>query len=566
MNQDNRPTTEKEIAAPTGIALENLAPAESTVVVKSAAETQWENLNALACSLQETDYRKALELATKAGCALLDLEILVVYQSQKESPTFQRLVSQGPAQLLPDELPDQDLYLLKKPAVWRSGRRPNAMIHRQARTSGLAFLASAPIGQPGAIIGLAVAAGVQYPPSVNSSTAENLLPALEIYASTITSLLQYHSQVGLLHSAWSEGQPLVRLNTAVEEHMNEGILQLTPDLQIVRLNPAAEMILGFANREVVGQAVEKILIGSESITPALTAAQSGSATFNVGNLRLYRRNGEEFLALARIFPVMQSGDTSENGQVEKIILFLQDLSEQEQIRLQTQQLEQRAILGEVTAIFAHEVRNPINNISTGLQLLAMNLPPEDSNQASITSMQQDCDRLAELIRSVLAFSRPTDYEMEKLDLSVVLRRLLERLHPRITNLEVTYNLQVEENCPLVLGNFRALEQVFSNLINNALQAMSGKGGQLLLKVKPDSTPEGKPYVEVAIADTGPGIPKEIQERIFQPFFTTNSTGTGLGLAIVKRILTAHKGIIQLTSFPGGTVFYVQLPAIPTEPS
>ena len=117
----------------------------------------------------------------------------------------------------------------------------------------------------------------------------------------------------------------------------------------------------------------------------------------------------------------------------------------------------------------------------------------------------------------------------------------------------------------MLGNLRALEQVFSNLINNALQAMSQIGsGDLALKVQPDHSEEGVESVEVSVADTGPGIPKELQERIFQPFFTTKPNGTGLGLAITKRIITAHKGNIQVSSFPGGTVFHVQLPAMEGE--
>ena len=269
-------------------------------------------------------------------------------------------------------------------------------------------------------------------------------------------------------------------------------------------------------------------------------------------MHLYRRYGEAFLALVRIFPVMQA------DKIEQIIVFIADLSEQEQTRLHTQQLEHRALLGEVTAIFAHEVRNPINNISTGLQLMAMNLPEDDPNQETIARMLQDCDRLAELIKSVLAFSRPMDYEMEPVDLPLLLKRLIERLRPRITHLNVNYELTAEPDCPPIRGNLRALEQVFSNLITNALQAMGEKGGNLFIKVQPVHY-EGHKYIEVSVADTGPGIPKELQDRVFHPFFTTERGGTGLGLAIVKRIITAHKGTIRLTSFPGGTIFHVQLP-------
>ena len=182
------------------------------------------------------------------------------------------------------------------------------------------------------------------------------------------------------------------------------------------MNPAVEIMMGYAETEVAGQPVEKVLIGPEGLMPALISAQQGNPTYNLGSVHLYRRYGESFLALVRIFPVIHDEET------EQIMVFVEDLSEHEQMRLHAQQLEHRALLGEVTAIFAHEVRNPINNISTGLQLMALNLPADDPNQENIGRMMQDCDRLAELIKSVLAFSRPTDYEMESVDLPLMMHR------------------------------------------------------------------------------------------------------------------------------------------------
>jgi PAS domain S-box-containing protein len=513
----------------------------------------WESLNTFLSAAHESDPETVLGLALQVAQSVTEAGILAVYQAQDQIPLLCRTSGLGEAQLLPDQLPAQDLIALSKPEYWKKGKHPESFLHRAARAAGFSYLISAPLGQPNALIGLVVIADEQAPATEYTPQVTQLL------ATTITSIIQQHARMIGIQSDLRHGQYLLRINSTLEEHIHEGLLVLNPDLRIIRLNPSAEMILGFASHEVIDQPVERIMIGTENLSSVLTAAQQGSATFNLGNVHIYRRNGESFLAMVRIFPVM-------NGeQVEKIILLLQDLSEQEQIRLQTQQLEQRAILGEVTAIFAHEVRNPINNISTGLQLMAMNLPENDPNRESIVHLLQDCDRLAELIKSVLAFSRPTDYEMENLDLPLLLRRLLDRLHPRITRLNISYNLQVEADYPLICGNMRALEQVFSNLINNALQAMGESGGQLILKVQPVDTPEGSSYLEVAVADTGPGIPKEQLEHIFQPFFTTKREGTGLGLAIAKRVITAHKGIIRVDSYPGCTVFYVRLPISSPEP-
>jgi signal transduction histidine kinase len=220
------------------------------------------------------------------------------------------------------------------------------------------------------------------------------------------------------------------------------------------------------------------------------------------------------------------------------------------------------VLGEVTAVFAHEVRNPINNISTGLQLISLNLPAQDQNQETLSRLQQDCDRLEELMKSVLAFSRHSDYVMEPLDLGQLVRRLLERMRPRLNGARVTSDLHIAKELPEISGNSRALEQVFSNLFNNAMQAMSENGGTMTVKLRSIEGSSGRRVVEVSVSDTGPGIPPEFLERIFQPFFTTKTGGTGIGLAITKRIITAHKGNIQVRSIPGATVFTLQFTALP----
>jgi signal transduction histidine kinase len=112
----------------------------------------------------------------------------------------------------------------------------------------------------------------------------------------------------------------------------------------------------------------------------------------------------------------------------------------------------------------------------------------------------------------------------------------------------------------VSGDSRALEQVFTNLIGNAVEAMSKDGGVLSVRLELNPGPSKRQQVEVTVSDTGPGIPDEIKARIFEPFVTTKAQGTGLGLAITKRIVTAHHGSIQVTSFPGGTVFELKFPA------
>ena len=138
---------------------------------------------------------------------------------------------------------------------------------------------------------------------------------------------------------------------------------------------------------------------------------------------------------------------------------------------------------------------------------------------------------------------------------------LERWRPRMARKNIEHHFQVKDNIPLIRGDHRALDQVFTNLITNAIQAMQEQeSGVIAIKISGPTKGEASDYVDVQFSDTGPGIPEELRKRVFDPFFTTKDNGgTGLGLAITKRIILAHKGKIEIESFPGGTHFKIKLP-------
>lgn len=566
----------EEVNASLGRALVSFESEKSYQIQQQESQQHrefWGHLIALGSAAHQTDLNQALQSALKASQALTGAGILAVYQARDNEPGLVRCGGWGEMGGLPDRLPPQDLTQLNEPYLWEPERRSLSSVHQVGRNEGYAYVASAPLGEPGASIGLVIAA------DRTSEPDEVTLPILQTVAASITTILQQQVMISSIQDRLRSLLFQLTISETLQEAVHEGLLILSPELVTLKMNRSAEMMLGYASNEVRNQPVENVLIGTETLIPALTDAQQGNATYNLGNVRLFRRNGETFLAHVSTIPI------AKRGSIQGIMVLFNDLSEEEQIREQTQQLEQRALLGEVTAIFAHEVRNPINNISTGLQVMAMSLPEDDPNQEAISRLQTDCDRLEELMKSVLSFSRPTDYEMSSVDAGLLVKRLVERLHPRMARVNVRHHLQIEPNCPRVKGNLRALEQVFTNLINNAVQAMSETGGNLAIKIQPhharitaqeadlvqqpskqdeQENASVRPSVEISVADTGPGIPKDVQERIFQPFFTTNRNGTGLGLAITKRIVTAHKGNIYLTSFPGGTVFHVLLPVADDE--
>jgi PAS domain S-box-containing protein len=545
--------------------LEALIPQEDCGV--DPAEI-WPNFQILAAAYTQENIEKSIHAVLKAGQALTGADLLAVYKASENQPCLVRCLHLGDGEGLPDQIPAQDFAHLQKPILWEQEKRTSSSLHRTARLRKYAYLASTPLGSSPATIGLVVAAHTSTP------SGKHVLPVVQILASTLTNLLEQEMRISSLQDRLNSQETGLVFAKTLENAIQEGLVFLSPDLLTLRLNPAAEIILGYRSSETLNHPAKNFLVGADNLIPALLEALNGDGMRKLGNVRLYRRNGQFFLADVRILPIRRKGIN------QGLFLLIQDLSEQEQAKEHTQQLEQRAILGEVTSIFAHEVRNPINNISTGLEVLGMSLPEEDPQQETIARLVQDCDRLEELMKSVLSFSRPVEYDMEPLDLGLVLQRMLDRLQPRMTRFNVQYHMQVEENCPKIEGNTRALEQVFTNLVNNASQAMSRDGGgHLAIKVQaskpyavedgadlPDSAEEERTFVEISVADTGPGIPKDLLDRIFQPFFTTKGNGSGLGLAISRRIIAAHKGTINVSSVPGATVFTVRIPAIPAQGS
>ncbi|PWB54440.1 MAG: hypothetical protein C3F13_06710 [Anaerolineales bacterium] len=507
----------------------------------------WDHLNELSRALLSPNLDESLNSLLQTSLALTGACSLSIYQANSQNPSLQRITLTGSDPAFPDEISGQDFAHLQSPMIWVRGRRAIINLHRLAHASNITYMASAPIGEANAFIGLLIALGE------NSIPSPNLIPQLTFLATQVNTIIQGHALNTQLKQDIQDYMTKVLTNSAIFNSMEDGVIILSPDLIVNSLNPSAEICLGYATEEVAGQRIENVLIGGEDLKAAFQVVQNELRIGSIGSLKLFRRNGEYFQANLRIIPIINE------NQVNSIIILFHDLSEQEEYRLKNQQLEQRALLGEVTASFAHEVKNPINNIFTGLQLLAINLPKDDPNQQNIARLEEDCERLTSLVKSSLTFVRPMEYKLEAIQLGQLISNLLERWRSRLVKLNIKYQVQADKTVPTIDGDYRALEQVFTNLINNAIEAMDTNGGMLSVKIRQISEDENQAHVEVSISDTGPGIPAELREKIFEPFFTTKQGGTGLGLAIVKRIVTAHRGSIYVNSILGGTNFVVQFP-------
>ena len=225
---------------------------------------------------------------------------------------------------------------------------------------------------------------------------------------------------------------------------------------------------------------------------------------------------------------------------------------------QMERADRLASVGEMAAGIAHEIKNPLTGIAAAITIIKEDFEPADPRAEIITEVLEQIKRLDKTVNDLLFFGKPTQPELAYTDLNSVVKKTLMFASQHRSGKNIEKKLELEESIPPVYVDPKQIQQVFLNLILNALQAMQN-GGVLIVRTALAST-DGKQWARVSIADTGPGIPAQLLPKIFTPFFTTKAQGTGLGLAICYKLVTQHGGDLSVVSEDGvGTVFTVDLP-------
>lgn len=221
--------------------------------------------------------------------------------------------------------------------------------------------------------------------------------------------------------------------------------------------------------------------------------------------------------------------------------------------------EQLAVAGRMAAAVAHEIGTPLNLISGYVQMLLEGAPAGSTEAARLRTVREQIERVTTIVQGLLDQARLPPLRKRPLLPAELIASVGELARPTAERAGVRLELMLADGLPGVLGDLGQLEQVFLNLVTNALDAMPG-GGTLTLEARPAGD-----QVEFLVCDSGMGIPAVDIGRVFEPLFTTKEpgAGTGLGLAIVRDVLHAHGGTVRLESQPGsGTTVYVALPAVP----
>ncbi|MCO5166881.1 MAG: ATP-binding protein [Planctomycetes bacterium] len=277
---------------------------------------------------------------------------------------------------------------------------------------------------------------------------------------------------------------------------------------------------------------------------------------------------------------VQRWPRSEGGAVTHVVEHARDVTEMRRLQAQLIQSEKLSTLGEMAAGVAHEINNPIAAVSMYAQLLQEELGealgPDAPALEKLRTIEAQAADVGEIVRSMLGFSRRSDGPRRPYDVRAAIERALGLVEHRKVLDGVTLERALDvDPPPVVVGSEGQLAQVVHNLVVNAAHAMKGRGGAVrvgVTRAREDAYPPGRPVglvagnpdrVRVSVADAGVGMPPEVIDRIFEPFYTTKPVGegTGLGLSVSFAIVREHGGCMWVHSEPGvGTTFTIDLPA------
>lgn len=224
------------------------------------------------------------------------------------------------------------------------------------------------------------------------------------------------------------------------------------------------------------------------------------------------------------------------------------------IEEQLRKSEKLSTLGEMAAVLAHEIRNPLGSIRGTAEILRDDYRPDSPKHEFLDIQIKETDRLNRVVEDFLRMARQRPQELQRCRLLDELATIVTITAPEARRREVALALVPAPEEVTVCADGEKLRQALLNLVINALQACQA-GGRVAIEVARRPT-----CAEIRISDNGPGISPELQQRIFEPFFTTKPDGTGLGLAVAQKIIVSHNGSLTLESLPGlGTTFIVSLP-------
>jgi len=325
----------------------------------------------------------------------------------------------------------------------------------------------------------------------------------------------------------------------------DGVVVVDAQNRIRTWNEGARSIFGYTAEEAIGQSYDLLLAPEKRGRSDAARPEEGSRRRHETGMR--KKSGDPVLVELSATPLKDKNGRSIGRSC--VIRDVTDVKAMQQELVRTQSL---AVVGELAATVAHEIKNPLAGISGAIQILAEGMPKGDSRREIVGEILDQVWRLDRTVRDLLNFSRPILPSRQDLEVAESISSVWKMLAPQSGAKAIRFSLEGDRTARLS-ADPHLLRQVWTNLFQNAIEAMP-KGGDLTSRIT-----EGA-VVRVEVRDSGTGIEPSSVEKIWRPFFTTKTRGTGLGLPIVKKIIEAHGGKIWCETESGrSTAFFVEIP-------
>jgi two-component system NtrC family sensor kinase len=390
---------------------------------------------------------------------------------------------------------------------------------------------------------------------LSSEDVEILLTVSGYVAVAIENSLLYQEQ----GDRAAELKLLKEFNESIIESINVGLLAVDLEGRVTRLNSALEEILDLSRAQAVGKRVEDLF--SEDFTDTLRQVL-GNDRWRLKEIRnIYKIHTATFIGRPLVLNIAIAPLQDSQEQTGALVV-LEDVTSRVRLEEQLQQREKLSSIGLLAAGVAHEVNTPLTGVSSYTQMLLGMLSETDPKHALLLKVRRQAERATNIVNNLLNFSRTGDAtEFSELDVSRVLDDTLQLLEPQLRGNQIEIVRGYDPESPLVIGNSGKLQQVFTNLLLNARDALPAGGS-----IRISTIPSDDNSLMIEVSDSGTGIAPENVAKIYDPFYTTKGVGrgTGLGLAVSYGIVQEHSGHISVESTPGhGTIFRITLPTAQT---
>jgi PAS domain S-box-containing protein len=347
-------------------------------------------------------------------------------------------------------------------------------------------------------------------------------------------------------------------------NMRSGVLAIDRDGRLVLLNEEARRLFRLADRDLTGQRFEHVLAEHPDVLRVLSGVFDRPTLPSRAEIRLKSTDTVVGYSLSLV--------RSDAGTVIGAAMFFKDLTYVEQMEERERLRDRLAAVGEMAAVMAHEIKNPLAGIEVLAGLVRRRTPDNADVQALVADIINEAKMANAIVQEVLDFVRPVRLQVERTSVAEAVANAVTLADGQARRGGAAVHVAMPATLPQIRADRHQLTQVFANLVINAYQALEGRGRVRIEAREARTADDGAlvpdtqhavPSVVVEVIDNGPGIPADHVEKIFQPFFTTKPQGSGLGLAIVRKIVDAHGGRIDLAAGDdGGTRFRVTLPIEP----